>query len=153
MVRRFYEEQHKEGFYLVSDILVWLDEREDAPAAWLRWLSQYQTRYAMVRNVCVSLARTGYLDTRQELNSLNKPATSYQRARDLDAWDVQVAGDDAESVTDLVTGWLRANPKALRGIRAISITRKPEKQQEYDVKADGASGRGARAKAPKRSRR
>ncbi len=119
--RRWFDD-HKTGFYTPADILQGLDERADAPPAWLRWMSDYSTRYQMVRNACVALARKEFVDTRQEKNALGRDATSYQRARDLDSWQVVVAGGEEASVTDLVTWWLRENKRSLRGVRTIAIT-------------------------------
>ena len=120
--RRWFDE-HKTGFYTASDILQSLDERRDAPGAWLRWLSDYPTRYQMVRNAFVSLAKRELLETRDEYNALNRPATAYQRASDLDVWTVAVDGDDVESVTALVVEWLRERKRALKGVRSIVISR------------------------------
>ncbi len=120
--RRWFDE-HKSGFYTPSDILEGLDERRDAPAAWLRWLGDYNTRYQMVRNALVSMAKRELLETRDEYNALNRPATAYQRASDLDAWTVKVEGEDIEGVTELVLEWLRERKRALKGIRAIAISR------------------------------
>lgn len=122
-VRKYFE-AHPVGFFLPSDILLALDNREDAPTGWLRYLGDYQTRYSMVRNACTSLHKREFLEDRQELNALGKPATSYQRARDLDDWAVVVEGGEDGSVSDLITGWLREHKRTLKSVRTITITRK-----------------------------
>jgi len=129
-VRKWFD-TNKVGFYSAADILANLDERVDAPSAWLRWLSEYATRYQMVRNSLVSLAKREFLETRQGMNALGREATEYQRARGLDDWQVVVQGGEEDSVTDLVTGWLRSNPRALKGCRAISITRRNSSSSEH----------------------
>lgn len=141
-VRRWFED-HKVGFYTAADIMAGLDERPDAPMAWVRWLSDYQTRYHMVRNSVVALAKREFLETRQGMNALGKEATEYQRARDLDDWQVVVQGGEEESVTDLVTGWLRSNPRALKGCRAISITRKASSSSEHSQTGPSRAPQGA----------
>lgn len=128
-VRRWFE-TNKVGFYSAADVLAGLDERSDAPMAWVRWLSEYNTRYHMVRNAIVALHKREFLETRQGMNALGREATEYQRARDLDNWQVMVQGGEVESVTDLVTGWLRSNPKRFKGVAAITITRKASSSSE-----------------------
>lgn len=136
-VRKFFS-TNKVGFFTPADVMQQLDEREDAPTAWLRWMSSYPTRYQMVRNACVAMHKREFLESRQEKNALGKDATSYQRARDLDDWQVTVKGGDVASVIDIVTGWLRSNPKALRGVAAIDITRKSKHSSESTSQRDGA---------------
>lgn len=145
--RQWFEDR-KTGFYTPADILAALDERQDAPPAWWRWMSEYPTRYQMVRNACVALHRKEFLESRQELNANNREATSYQRARDLDDWRVAVEGGEQDSVTELVAGWLRSNPKALKGVRTIAITRRTGSRSEHPPDRSGSS----RAQAVQRGR-
>ena len=121
--RRWFD-THTVGFFTPGDILIGLDEREDAPGAWLRWLSDYSTRYQMVRNACVALHKREYLESRQEKNALNRDATGYQRARDLDDWTVVVEGGEDANVSELIAGWLREHKRTLKSVRTIAITRK-----------------------------
>ena len=125
--KRWFDE-HRTGFYTASDILQSLDERRDAPGAWLRWLSEYPTRYQMVRNALVSMAKRELLETREEYNALNKPATAYQRASDLDAWTVTLEGDHVDGLSERVTEWLREHKRALIGLRSIVISRNDDRE-------------------------
>jgi len=86
----------------------------------------------MVRNALVSLERKGVLEARQEYNALNKPATAYQRASDLDAWTVVVEGGEEQKVTDLLAEWLRENKRDLQGVRAIGIRTRPTEADDTE---------------------
>lgn len=149
-VKAFFE-ANRTGFFLPGDILASLDADPNAPTAWIRWLSEYQTRYAMVRNPCVSLHKAGMLETRSEPNALGRESTSYQRARDLDDWTISVTPSDmSASVIDIAAGWLRSNPRSLKGVEAIVITRKSSTSNAQDQR--GGTGSKAPAQPVQRRR-
>lgn len=111
------------GLHTVADVLLWLDERKDAPQAWVRWLGQYQTRYGMVRNACVSLARDGYLDTSEFQNSKGRDAIAYTYTGATAAYTVDVhPRTEAARVTGMVRAWLHSQREHLAGVESINIT-------------------------------
>lgn len=127
----YFEQVGKTGQHTVADILAWLDNREDMPTAWIRWLDPrtYQTRYQMVRNACVTLAKEGYVETGETYNAKGKQAVSYI-AVPFDDWTVEVdPATDTDRVTGLVRGWVHAHRGELQSVQTIVITRRVPKSE------------------------
>jgi hypothetical protein len=143
-VRRFFEERKSSGEqYTPADVLNALDERADAPAAWLRWADQYNTRFAIVRNACVAMARRGVLTAGSTTNALGRDAACYALSGDVAEWAVVVSPPDkADRVLALVREWLEGNPAMFAGVTAITATRK-DAVDVNDHHPGGVRGRAA----------
>lgn len=133
-----YFEHHTTGQHTVADVLPWLDNRPDVPTAWARWMSEYQTRYQMVRNTCVSLAREQYLDTGRAPNAFGRDAVTFVY-RKPEPWAIEVhPASEQERVTGLLRRWLHENADELRTVSAIALTHKDRARP--DVESSGGKG-------------
>lgn len=136
MVHQYWQD-HRSGLHTVADLLVWLDTHPDVPREWVRWAGQYQTRYQMVRNACVTMARQGYLETSTTVNRNDREAVAYHYAGSpSDGWSVNV--DDptgSDQVAGLLRAWLFAHRKELADVRSITLLRR-------EVYAETARGTG-----------
>lgn len=121
-----YYERFSTGLHTVADVLVWLDSHPEVPTCWARWMSVYQTRYQMVRNACMALARDGYLETSETQNAKGRDAVAYSRVRQPE-WMIAVSPSaEADVVTALVRRWLHTNRNALRNVATITITQRKQ---------------------------
>lgn len=153
-----YFETHTSGIHTVRDVLLWLDEAADAPLAWVRWMSSYQTRYQFVRNSCAALAADGYLSTGRTKNALGRDATSYQYRRSM-PWTIAVTpASELDRVTGLLRSWLHAHDSELQGVQVITITQR-EQQTTHEKQRSGGGepkgspgGDGARTQRGRRGR-
>lgn len=127
-VRAFFEKHKNTGEkYTPAEVLNWIDECPESPAAWLRWADQYATRFSIVRNACVALERRGVLIAGTTTNALGRDAACYALSGDVAEWTIEVAPPDrADSVLALVREWLEGNPKLFTGVTAITATRKTD---------------------------
>jgi hypothetical protein len=130
-----YFEEHTTGQHTVADVLPWLDNRPNVPTSWARWMSEYQTRYNMVRNACVALARENYLDTGRVPNAHGREAASYVY-RTPEPWAIEVhPSSEQERVTGLLRRWLHDHADELRTVSAIAITH--TERATHDVEGSG----------------
>lgn len=147
-VQEFFD-ANRERPYTVAEVLAGLDEYQDAPPAWSRWLdgTYYQMRYALVRNACQLWLARGLLDTETTTNARGREGVvCYRRSADA-RWFVEVAGDDANvsRITESMLKWARGNPRLLKGASSILLTRRPTKS--YDTRTNASEEKSRRKRS------
>lgn len=134
-----YFETYKTGQHTPADVLQWIDDRENLPGGWLRWMSDRHVRYQMVANAVKAMAKEGLLDTSETINAQGQHATSFIPRRIADDWSVEIDGTESESVTSLVRRWLHSQEAQLAGVTSITLTRKGTKKADVNRSGDGGS--------------
>lgn len=146
-----YFEVFKTGQHTPADVLQWIDDRENLPGGWLRWMSDRHVRYQMVANAVKAMAKEGLLDTSETINAQGQHATSFIPRRIAEDWSVEVDGTGNESVTSLVRRWLHTHDEQLQGVVSITLTRKGT--IKADVNRSGEDGGRRESRDGKRRQR
>lgn len=111
------------NYYTAADALGWVDTRSDLPVAYVRFLSEYDTRYNWAASLLDRMAKAGELEVGVTVNARNREARCYRRPR-AQEYEIQVEGPHAERIRTAITQWLAANPEL--GLDSLLITRGKE---------------------------
>lgn len=123
------------NYYTAADVLGWIDTRQDLPTAYVRFLSDYDTRYNWTNALLERLGRAGELEVGTTINARNREARCYRRPRAQD-YDIQVEGPHAERIRTAITQWLALNPEL--GLDSLLITRGKQHNTIPEPAADGS---------------